>query len=123
MVDKIQGLNLTNESNVQRSAHPVKNVQSINVIEGTKRSGNDSNSSHDVRVKKAFEDLAKKLEDLKKVVKTSFKYEILKNPDMIVLKIVNDDNGEVIRQIPPKEAVRLAKAIDELLGLFVDKHV
>ncbi len=123
MVDKIQGLNLTNELNVQRSAQPVKNVQSIDAIGGTKRSGNDSNSSHDVHAKKAFEDLAKKLEDLKKVVKTSFKYEILKNPDMIVLKIVNDDNGEVIRQIPPKEAVRLAKAIDELLGLFVDKHV
>ena len=117
MVDKIQGLNSTASENV-------KSLDDTSLrVEGKHQDSHASQQKNQVHAQKAFEELAKKLEDFQKVVKTSFKYEILKDPDMIVLKVVNDDNGEVVRQIPPKEAVRLAKAIDELLGLFVDKHV
>ena len=119
MVDRIQGLNSI-ESQNQTNA-----VSSSVAASNAKEKVRDTNTTQkeSVNAKKAFEDLAKKLEDFKKLVKTNFKYEILKNPDMIVLKIMNSDTGEVIRQIPPEEAVKLAKAIDELMGLFVDKHV
>jgi len=30
--------------------------------------------------------------------------------------------GEVIRQIPPEEMLKLAEAIDKYLGLFVDRQ-
>jgi flagellar protein FlaG len=119
MMDRIQGLNSI-ENQDQTSS-----VSSAPAVSKAKEEayGAKTTQKELVNAKKAFEDLAKKLEDFQKVVKTNFKYEILKNPDMIVLKIMNSDTGEVVRQIPPKEAVRLAKAIDELMGLFVDKHV
>lgn len=72
---------------------------------------------------KSLENLSKKLEKLKKTVKIDFKYEILKNPSMIVLKFVNSENDEVVRQIPPEDSVRIAKAIESFLGIFVDKSV
>ncbi len=116
MIDKIQSVDFPKNQDVKATLRS-----------GSVRTQNENGASRgnkkSVSSKKAFEDLTKKLEGLKKIVKTHFKYEILKNPDMIVLKIVNENNGEVVRQIPPEEAVRLAKAIDDLLGLFVDKHV
>lgn len=117
MVDKIQNVKIPKAQDLQA----IRNVRKI--TDHTKSSTNEKkNDINSVPSQKAFKELTKKLEDLRKIVKTRFKYEILKNPDMIVLKMVNEENGEVIRQIPPEEAVRLAKAIDDLLGLFVDKH-
>ncbi len=116
MIDKIQSVDLSKNQGV-------KAISKSGIVKTKNGNGTNEKNKNSVSSKKAFEDLTKKLEDLKKIVKTHFKYEILKNPDMIVLKIVNENSGEVVRQIPPKEAVQLAKAIDALLGLFVDKHV
>uniref|UniRef100_A0A7V3VTA8 Flagellar protein FlaG n=1 Tax=Mesoaciditoga lauensis TaxID=1495039 RepID=A0A7V3VTA8_9BACT len=91
-----------------------KNAQSVQ-----KSDENKANSKNSDQLK----DLAKKLSDFQKIVNVSFQYEILKNPNMIVIKMIDDNDGEVIKQIPPEAAVKLAKAIDELLGVFVDKHV
>lgn len=88
----------------------------------TKNDGS-SQISDGPKGEKALHDLSKKLDQLKKTVKIDFKYEILRNPSMIVLKFVNSDNGEVVRQIPPKDSVKIAKAIDSFLGIFVDKSV
>ncbi|BBJ28892.1 flagellar protein FlaG [Athalassotoga saccharophila] len=73
--------------------------------------------------KMSLKDVGKKLDQFQQITKVSFKYEITNNPDMIIIKIVDQKSGEVVRQIPPEEAVKLAKAIDELLGVFIDKHV
>lgn len=35
---------------------------------------------------------------------------------------LKDSSGKVIRQIPPDEMLRLARAIDQYLGLLVDRH-
>lgn len=122
MIDKVQGLNFSNSQKVADASSSPSISSAVKANRGEQRDGK-ALQNEQLNSQKVFKDLTKKLEELKKVVKTSFKYEILKNPDMIVLKVVNDENGEVVRQIPPKEAVKLAKAIDELLGLFVDKHV
>ncbi len=122
MIDKVQGLNFSNSQKVADVSSSPSISSAVKANRGEQRDGK-ALQNEQLNSQKVFKDLTKKLEELKKVVKTSFKYEILKNPDMIVLKVVNDENGEVVRQIPPKEAVKLAKAIDELLGLFVDKHV
>ena len=118
MVDGIQNAKLSKTQDLQ-AIHDVRKV----ITHSEDRADEKKNDINSVSSQKIFKELTKKLEELRKIVKTHFKYEILKNPDMIVLKMVNEENGEVIRQIPPEEAVHLAKAIDDLLGLFVDKHV
>ncbi len=119
MMDRIQGANsLISESTSQKVSQAVSSQAPKDSNKNALQSPNNK-----VSEEKAFKELAKKLEAFKKVVKTSFRYEILKKPHMIVIKVVNDESGEVVRQIPPKEAVKLAKAIEALLGLFVDKHV
>ncbi len=35
---------------------------------------------------------------------------------------LKDSSGRVIRQVPPEDMLRLARAIDQYLGLLVDRH-
>lgn len=42
---------------------------------------------------------------------------------MVVIKIKDPETGEVIRQIPPELAIKLAKNIQELLGVLMDERV
>jgi len=51
------------------------------------------------------------------------KLEVNKDADRIVVKIIDKDNGEVIRQIPPEEIVNLIKNMNEFLGVFLDQKV
>lgn len=37
-----------------------------------------------------------------------------------VVKVLNRENSEVIRQIPPEALLKMAKRMEELNGLFVD---
>lgn len=46
------------------------------------------------------------------------------DPDLerVIVKILNRDSGEVIRQIPPKEVIDLAKNLPETKGLLFEEH-
>ena len=37
------------------------------------------------------------------------------------IQVVDRDSGEILRQIPPEEARRLSKALEEMIGNVVDK--
>ena len=43
--------------------------------------------------------------------------------DRVIVKIVNSQSGQVIRQIPAEELINLAKQLKNLNGLLVEKHV
>lgn len=77
----------------------------------------------DQKNQNVLKEVGKKLDEFQKISKLSIQYDIKSNPDMIVIKVIDPNNGETISQIPPESAVKLSKAIDELLGIFVDKHV
>ena len=42
--------------------------------------------------------------------------------DKVVIKILNGESGEIIRQIPSQELVNLAKHLDAPKGLLVREH-
>ncbi|MCX8125007.1 MAG: flagellar protein FlaG [Spirochaetes bacterium] len=41
--------------------------------------------------------------------------------DRIVMRVLDANNNEVIREIPPKEVIRLAAQIREMIGMFIDE--
>jgi flagellar protein FlaG len=47
------------------------------------------------------------------------------DPDLkrVVVKVLNGDSGEVIRQIPPQEVIDLAKNLSGLKGSLFGEHV
>ncbi|ABS60266.1 flagellar protein FlaG [Fervidobacterium nodosum] len=62
-------------------------------------------------------------EKLKKIFRGEAEFKIDKDTNMVVIKIKDPDTGEIIRQIPPELAVKLAKNIQEILGVLMDERV
>ncbi len=52
------------------------------------------------------------------------KFQIEVDPDLqrVVVKILKGDSGEVIRQIPPKEVIDLAKSLSGSKGVLFGEH-
>jgi len=72
------------------------------------------------RVLNKFE---KRLKKLELIVNTETEFKIDEDTGMIIVKIKDKDSGEIIRQIPSEVVVKLAKTIDEFLGVLFDKRV
>ena len=55
---------------------------------------------------------------------TTSRLEIEIDPDLhkVVVKILNGESGEIIRQIPSQELLDLAKSLDEPKGLLVSER-
>ncbi len=48
-------------------------------------------------------------------------FELDRDADKVIVKVVDRASGEVIRQIPTEEVVRIAKALGEATGLLVSQ--
>jgi len=55
------------------------------------------------------------------LINTSFEYSIHEGTKQIMVKVINKETKEVIREIPPEKILDLVAKIWELVGLFVDE--
>lgn len=71
-------------------------------------------------------DLRKSLNQVKQVVEAASGHRLSLDIDEktreYVMYVRDSETGEVIRQIPAKEALELKSRIDSLIGMFVDKQ-
>lgn len=67
----------------------------------------------------AVEKAVQLLSDFVSTIRPEINFSIDEASGMHVVKIIDSQSNEVIRQIPSEEAVRLAQALDKLQGLFV----
>jgi flagellar protein FlaG len=51
----------------------------------------------------------------------SIRFNVDESTKDIVVKIVNKDSGELIKQIPPQEALRLKERLQDMLGLIIEE--
>jgi flagellar protein FlaG len=72
--------------------------------------------------RKAIEDTIAKIRESIGPAHSSLKIEIDPDTDGIVVKILDDQSGELIRQIPSQEMVEIAKRLDAMQGIFVTKR-
>jgi len=68
---------------------------------------------------KAVEDLNKKFE----MLNSQLKVETDEDTGMRVIKIVDKETNQVIRQIPPEVMLKIAKYLDEVAGLLFNEKV
>ena len=68
-------------------------------------------------IQKTIEDLNKKMD----MLNSQLRIEIDKDTGIKVVKIVDDETKEVIRQIPPDVILKIAKYIDEVTGLLFNE--
>ena len=76
-------------------------------------------AQHEAQVKEAVQ----QLNDFMKHFSTTLNFTIDSDTKQIVVKVLNQQTGELIRQIPSEEALKLAKAADSLKGLIISAKV
>jgi len=59
----------------------------------------------------------------KAVKNTRFSYRVIDNIDMIVVKIIDRNTDEVIKEIPGEEIQKLHENLQEAIGLLFDKEI
>ena len=79
--------------------------------------------SHSVKIESS--DLEKAVEKVREVFQTvepRLQFEVDPDLDRVIVKIMNGESGEVIRQIPPQEVLNLAKSLQALPGLLLKQE-
>lgn len=71
-------------------------------------------------------DLEQAVQDVNRQLKVfdrRLHYQIDQDTKRIIVKVINVESGETIRQIPPDQVLRAAQLINELRGLLIDERV
>jgi flagellar protein FlaG len=71
----------------------------------------------------ALEHAVSKLKEVLQQSGSHLQIEVDPDLDRVIVKILNGDSGEVIRQIPPKEVIDLAKNLSGAKGALFGEHV
>lgn len=72
--------------------------------------------------REAVEQAARHIESFVKSVGRSLDFSVDPTTGDNVLRVLNPDNGEVIRQLPSEETLRIARAIDYMQSMLVNQR-
>lgn len=61
-----------------------------------------------------------KIKDLSQDGLYSVRFEMNKDINSLVIRVVDKESGEVVRQIPAEELIRISKTLKDLRGLMVN---
>ena len=56
-------------------------------------------------------------------INTNFKFSIHEETKAIMVKVINSDTQEVVREIPPEKILDMVAKMWEMAGIFVDRHI
>jgi len=72
-----------------------------------------------------MEELVEHLNDVTQLFNKHYSFSVNDDihPSQYIIKIMDQNSGDVIKQIPPEEALELASNIDKMVGVFVDQFV
>jgi len=63
---------------------------------------------------------AKQASEAVQKVATNLEFAVDKELDTVVVKLLDSDTHEVLRQVPSTEMLRIAKSLDQMQGLLLD---
>lgn len=102
-----------------RAEHSTGAVQKNEKISGNNKE-NESVNNEKVTPEKLDEAL-QNLNSTSEIIQSGLRFEKFEDSGEWVVKVVKIDNGEVIRQYPSEETLKIAKGIKEMLGAIFDK--
>lgn len=117
--DLAQGTQGTASSAVA-SAVPPGTMRAVSpVSQGQSQEPTKDTTQRKKSLPEELESSVKQLNDLAKVNDSQLEFSVDKGTGIEVVKIVDKETQEVIRQIPSEDAVRIAKAIGDFKGLLL----
>ena len=71
--------------------------------------------------KENIDDVVDTLNSAAKSINQRVRFSFDEKTDRVIIKFINGDTNEVLREIPPKEMIRLLERMHELIGMVVDE--
>ena len=109
--NKIKNNKLDNDC----ESYNYKNTDKTNYIVNT----NFENISSEKILKEAIDYANDKL----KVIKKEFSYSVHEKLNRVMVKVIDSETKEVIKEIPPEKIMDIIAKIEELSGLLYDKTI
>lgn len=70
------------------------------------------------------EDLVRPVQQVNEVLRRyGVQFEISDDSGRTIIRLIDRDNGELIRQIPPEEALNAAQRLEEVKGLLLREEI
>lgn len=73
--------------------------------------------------KQDFQDKINKANEIMSSQETHLKFEIHEKTHDVMIKIIQNETGEVLKEIPPEKLIDMIAKICEIAGLFIDKKI
>jgi flagellar protein FlaG len=106
---------------VPRSNPPVAKTSEVQASQKSVQAELIEQGSSDKKL--TVEDAVKRLADFVAPTNSEINFSIDEESGVRVVKILDSQSKEVLRQFPSEEAIQLAQALDKLQGLFVKEKV
>lgn len=65
----------------------------------------------------------KEINQALKVLSTALHFEVDKDSGETVVKVIDRENGQVLRQIPSEATIQIARSLDKLIGRLIDHSI
>ena len=104
------------DSIAQSKIARVKNAENITSERVNSSSGNNIKLTKD-----NIDNLVDTLNSAAKSVNERVSFRFHEKTNRVIMKFTNSETNEVIREIPPKEMIRLLEHMHDLIGMFVDE--
>jgi len=120
---RVDGVSNTFSSQQINSNMDINNVETTNSVE---KSGSDQNNEKNSKnsmtlseksIKEAIENTNKKLTSIDR----KFEFSVNEETNDIIVKVINKETDEVIREIPSEKILDMVAKMMELAGLFIDE--
>jgi len=107
---------ISEKVNISSDAQRVGNT---NGLSGTTNAKTESGTAPDLsQVTKAVADINKTIQSLSQ----DLQFSVDKDSDKVVVKIIDQQTKQVLRQIPSEEALEISKSLDKLQGLLIKQQ-
>ena len=114
--------NLSNVTNAKHSDNVSTNITHKTLTEKSNEIQKvDLDKKTKEEIKKELQRITEELNRAMNPLNTDIKFHFNDKVDELVVKVIDKKNNEVIREFPPKEALKLMEKMKELVGMLFDK--
>lgn len=120
----ISNIGRNTDFNINQIKSPNGEKDMVNINLNTQKQNNESMMNQKITTEeldKISEIIKEKLDKLSQIFKGEARFELERDLDILIVKIVDKETEKVIRQIPPEVSLKLAKALNDIEGILLDE--
>ena len=85
--------------------------------------GVNSDGNKEITTMKDLKEIVESLNKLLEVNKAEVRFSLFKDPDTIVVRLIEQASGKVIREIPSVKMLQIVQSFMQMMGILIDEKV